>query len=160
MRLTRLTDYSFRVLIYLATNAPRQATIREIAAAYGISKNHLMKVANLLARYGFVRAVRGRGGGLLLGKAPTEIVLGDVVRKLEDDFAVVECMAGPGRCRIEPGCELKRILSKATDAFLHTLDAATLADIVRERETIAFLLEGDRGARPVPPSVRRMPAAS
>jgi Rrf2 family nitric oxide-sensitive transcriptional repressor len=150
MRLTRLTDYSFRVLIFLATNEPRQATIKEIAGAYGISKNHLMKVANLLARNGFVRAVRGRGGGLLLGKPPGDIRLGDVVRKLEDDFAVVECMAGPGRCRIEPGCELKPLLGQATDAFLKVLDGATLADIIRGREAIAFLLEGDRTARPAP----------
>jgi len=146
MRLTRLTDYSYRVLIYLAANGERQVTIREIAASYSISRNHLMKVANLLARNGFVRAVRGRGGGLTLARAPSEINMGDVARKLEEDFAVVECFTGSGRCRIEPGCRLKPLLGRAVDAFLHELDTATLADIVGEPAAIVHLLARPRRA--------------
>ncbi len=141
MRLTRLTDYSYRVLIFLAANGGWQATIREIATRYSISRNHLMKVANLLARHGFVRAVRGRGGGLMLARAPSEISLGDVARKLEDDFAVVECFAVSGRCRIEPACKLRPLLSQAVAAFLDVLDGASLADITREPAAIAGLLE-------------------
>jgi Rrf2 family nitric oxide-sensitive transcriptional repressor len=141
MRLTRLTDYSFRVLIYLAANEGRQATIKDIAAQYGISRNHLMKVANLLARHGFVRAVRGRGGGLRLARPAGDIGLGDVVRKLEDDFAVVECMGRGGSCRIEAACALKPILGRAVNAFLGVLDEATLGDLVRQPAAIVNLLE-------------------
>ena len=140
MRLTRLTDYSFRVLIYLAASDGRQATIRDIASQYRVSRNHLMKVANLLARHGFVRAARGRGGGLTLARPASEIRLGDVLRKLEDDFAVVECMAGPGRCVIEPGCTLKAMLVRAVNAFLEVMDEATLADLVRQPAVIVGLL--------------------
>lgn len=151
MRLTRLTDYAYRVLIYLAATRDRQVTIREIAANYSISRNHLMKVANLLARNGFVRAVRGRGGGLSLARPPSEINLGDVARKLEEDFAVVECFRGTGRCRIEPGCRLKPMLARAVDAFLSELDGTTLADIVHEPAEIVRLFERPRhaGAPPI-----------
>lgn len=141
MRLTRLTDYSFRVLIFLAANQGRQATIRDIAMRYDISRNHLMKVANLLARHGFVRASRGRGGGLMLARPPEEIVIGSVVRKLEDDFAVVECMGKGGSCRIEPACALKPLLGRAVGAFLDVLDGATLGDLVRQPEILVNLLD-------------------
>ncbi len=146
MRLTRLTDYSYRVLIYLAANRGRQVTIREIATNYSISRNHLMKVANLLVRNGFVRAVRGRGGGLTLARTPADINLGEVARKLEEDFAVVECFAGLGRCRIEPACGLKPLLTRAMDAFLAELDGTTLADIVREPAQIVRLFDQPRRA--------------
>jgi Rrf2 family nitric oxide-sensitive transcriptional repressor len=157
MRLTRLTDYSYRVLIYLAANEGKQATIRDIADLYNISRNHLMKVANLLARHGFVRAVRGRGGGLTLGRPPEEIGLGDVARRLEEDFAVVECLGDRGMCRIEPGCGLKSMISRATGAFLAVLDEATLADLVTQPKIIIDLLD-----RPIPRPKRRrtLPKAS
>lgn len=150
MRLTRLTDYSFRVLIFLAADPGRQATIREIAVRYDISRNHLMKVANLLARHGFVRAARGRGGGLTLARPASEISVGAVVRVLEDDFGVVECMSKGGTCRIEPACILKPLLGRAVGAFLDVLDGATLADLVRQPETLLRLLD-----RPVVPLRRR-----
>ena len=150
MRLTRLTDYSYRVLIYLAANDGKQATIRDIAELYNISRNHLMKVANLLARHGFVRAVRGRGGGLTLARRPEEIGLGDVARRLEEDFAAVECLSDHALCRIESGCALKPIIAKAVEAFLAVLDEATLADLMDEPKTIINLLE-----QPVPRAKRR-----
>jgi Rrf2 family nitric oxide-sensitive transcriptional repressor len=150
MRLTRLTDYSYRVLIYLAANEGKQATIRDIADLYNISRNHLMKVANLLARHGFVRAVRGRGGGLTLARRPEEIGLGDVARRLEEDFAVVECLGDRGMCRIEPGCALKPLIAKAIDAFLAVLDEATLADLVTQPKMLINLLE-----QPIPRGKRR-----
>lgn len=150
MRLTRLTDYSYRVLIYLAANRDRKVTIREIATNYSISRNHLMKVANLLARNGFVRAVRGRGGGLTLARPPADINLGEVARKLEDDFAVVECFSATGRCRIEPVCGLKPLLGRAVAAFLNELDDTTLADIVSEPAQVINLFARPRRAG-VPP---------
>ena len=140
MQLTRLTDYSFRILIYLAANRGRQVTVREIAANYSISRSQMMKVANILTQRGFVRAVRGRGGGLTLARPPSQINMGDVARKLEEDFDVVECFTGSGRCRIEPGCRLKPLLGRAVDAFLHELDSATLADIAGEPGAIVHLL--------------------
>jgi len=154
MRLTRLTDYSFRVLIYLAAHDGRQATIREIAARYDISRNHLMKVANLLARHGFIKAARGRGGGLRLAKPPAEIGIGEVVRRLEDDFAVVECMGAGGACCIEPACALKPLLGRAVGAFLGVLDGATLADLAHQPKALVKLLEAPAlaGQRP---SLRR-----
>ena len=141
MRLTRLTDYSFRVLLFLAATDGRQATIRDIATRYDISRNHLMKVANLLARHGFVRASRGRGGGLTLARPAGEITVGSVVRKLEDDFAVVECMGQGGVCRIEPACLLKPLLGRAVGAFLEVLDGATLGDLVRPPDILVNLLD-------------------
>lgn len=150
MRLTRLTDYSYRVLIYLAANRGRQVTIREIAEGYSISRNHLMKVANLLARNGFVRAMRGRGGGLALARAPADINLGAVVRSLEEDFALVDCFGEAGRCRIEPACRLKPLLGRAMQAFLRELDGATLADIVHEPAEIVRLFDHRTQTRPQP----------
>lgn len=157
MRLTQLTDYSYRMLIFLAATAPRQATIREIASGYGISRNHLMKVANLLARHGFVRAARGRSGGLTLARPAAEIVLGDVARKLEGDFGLVECMGNGSHCRIEAACNLKPLFARAVDAFLGVLDAATLADLVRQPQALTLLLE--RPARGEPPAQKFTRAA-
>lgn len=141
MQLTRLTDYSFRILIYLAANRGRQVTVREIAANYSISRSQMMKVANILTQRGFVRAVRGRGGGFTLARGPAEINMGDVARKLEGEFAVVECFRAKGRCPIDSVCRLKPVLTRAVDAFLGELDSATLADIVREPAEIVRLFD-------------------
>lgn len=91
MRLTLYTDYALRLLMYLAVKPDALATIQEVAEAYGISRNHLMKIAQELGRGGFVETVRGRGGGLRLRTDPASIVIGDVVRATEDDFRLVEC---------------------------------------------------------------------
>ncbi len=129
MRLTQFTDYALRLLIYATTHPERLVTIEEAALAYGISRNHLMKVANQLTRDGYMRAVRGRAGGLTLARPAEQIGLGDVVRATEPDFAMVECFTHADRCRITPACRLKGILGRATRAFLAEMDQHTLAEL-------------------------------
>lgn len=136
MRLTVLTDYSLRVLMYLGAAPDRLATIQEIAHAYGISENHLMKVVHGLARHGFVESVRGRGGGLRLGRPATEINVGAVVRAVEYDFALVECLGSEDTCRITNVCRLKRVLRQALEAYFQVLDNTTLADLVARPKSI------------------------
>lgn len=138
MRLTTYTDYGLRMLMYVGLKAGELATIQEIADAYGISKNHLMKVAYDLGRHGFLETVRGRGGGLRLARAPERIRLGDVVRKMEEDFTLVECFAPDANsCRITKGCRLKGVLNEALKAWLAVLDKYTLADLTGRNPALA-----------------------
>ncbi|SMF76051.1 transcriptional regulator, BadM/Rrf2 family [Tistlia consotensis] len=131
MQLTRHSDYALRLLMRLALAPDEVVTIQEIAEAYGISRNHLMKIALELGRHGFIETLRGRGGGLRLGKAPSEIRLGAVVRATEDSFALVECFdADHNRCVITGACRLRGALREALQAFLAVLDGYTLADLV------------------------------
>ncbi|HYX63377.1 MAG TPA: Rrf2 family transcriptional regulator [Burkholderiales bacterium] len=131
MRLTTFSDYAFRVLIYLGST-PGLATIADIANAYGISENHLMKVVHQLSRLGYIETVRGKGGGMRLARPPREIRVGEVLRATEDGFDLVECMGeGDSDCRIVRACVLKGALGEAIAAFLGTLDRYTLADLVR-----------------------------
>ena len=129
MRLTQYTDYSLRVLIYLAVHGRELTTIQEITEAYGISRSHLMKVVQQLAREGYVEAIRGQGGGLRLRGEAAEINLGEVVRRMEPDFAFVECFREGSHCAIETACVLPAILHRARQAFLAELDRSTLADL-------------------------------
>lgn len=131
MRLTRYTDYSLRVLIYLGLQTERLSSIREIADLYGISESHLMKVVQALGQSGYVATLRGRGGGLRLAKSPHEINLGDVVRNTEVDVALVECFAESGACRIAGPCRLRHVLKDALNAFFAVLDRYTLADLLQ-----------------------------
>jgi len=136
MRLTSFTDYTLRVLIYLGAHRDegRLATIGDIAVAYGISENHLMKVVHHLARQGYIETTRGKGGGMRLARAPREIGLGGVVRGAEEDFALVECFQeGKPGCVIHGACALRKVLVQAMDAFLQVLDAKTLEDLVRPK---------------------------
>jgi Rrf2 family nitric oxide-sensitive transcriptional repressor len=131
MRLTNFTDYALRLLTYAAAqDESRLVTIEETATFYGISRAHLMKVANQLTRAGFLRAVRGRSGGLALGRRPNKIRLGDVLRATEPDFALVECFSTENQCRITPRCRARGALQEALSAFLSTLDGYTLADVM------------------------------
>ncbi len=130
MRLTNFTDYAMRVLMYAATHEDRLITIEETAEVYGISRAHLMKVVNLLTKTGFLKATRGRTGGLSLGKRPDRIRLGDVVRATEPDFAIVECFSPNNNCAITPRCRLKGVLKESLSAFTATLDRYTLADVM------------------------------
>lgn len=140
MRLTYFSDYAFRTLMYLAVTPERRCTIREIAAAYDISRAHLMKVVNLLTRQGLVTAQRGPSGGLTLAVPADQIRLGDVVRKTEDDLGLVECFRPDNQCRLTPACALAPALDRAMQAFLAELDQQTIADIVRRRQTIRCVL--------------------
>ena len=136
MRLTVHSDYALRVLMYLGAREDRLATIQEIAKVYAISENHLMKVVNKLAKHGFVKTLRGRGGGLRLGKPPENMTIGEVLRVVEEDFQIVECFGGSNMCRITQSCRLRHALRRALDAFLAELDEWTLADILSNRNSI------------------------
>lgn len=141
MRLTVYTDYSLRLLMYLALKDDGLTTIAEVAKSYGISKNHLMKVAHELGLAGYVETVRGRSGGLRLAKPMASIGLGEVVRHTEPDLALVPCMTpGDGSCAIRPGCVLKRALEKARQAFVEVLDEYTLQDLVQPKSRLRGLL--------------------
>ena len=134
MQLTRYSDYSLRVLIYLAVRPDQLATIEEIARAYGISKAHLMKVVHQMGRAGFLETVRGRGGGFRLAREPEDITVGEVIRYTEDKMDLVECFdPETSHCRIGPICGLRGVLEEALDAFLKTLDRYTLVDLVARR---------------------------
>jgi Rrf2 family nitric oxide-sensitive transcriptional repressor len=141
MRLTTFSDYALRVLMYLGTRGDELATIGGIAAAYGISENHLMKVVHHLAQRGYVETVRGKGGGLRLALPPGEIGIGEVVRGTEESLALVECFEKEGSdCRIESACVLKGIFRKAADAFFAELDRHTLADLLRPAARLTRIL--------------------
>jgi Rrf2 family nitric oxide-sensitive transcriptional repressor len=139
MRLTTLTDFSLRMLIHLAVKPDGRATIGEVAKAYRISENHLMKVAHLLGQAGYVTTLRGRGGGLQLARSAREITAGEVVRSMEPDMALVPCFAD-APCAILPACRLKHRLHAAREAFLAVLDATTLADLAQPRSELRDLL--------------------
>jgi Rrf2 family nitric oxide-sensitive transcriptional repressor len=142
VQLTRYSDYSFRVLMYLALHPERLATIDEISRSYGISKAHLMKVVHELGLRGYVETVRGRGGGLRLARPADRIGVGEVLRATEE-LALVDCFEPrPGRCVIESACVLRPVLHEALAAFQSVLDRYTLADLVaRRRGPLTRLLE-------------------
>lgn len=130
MRLSEYTDYTLRVLMHCAAHRDERITIGELAERHGISKNHLMKVVNDLARQGLLETSRGRGGGLRLLSDPARITIGAVVRASETDFRVVECFSEEhNQCVLTAGCRLKRVLGSAMKAWFDELDAVTLADI-------------------------------
>ena len=137
MQLTRHTDYALRLLIYLAGVQGRRAQIAEVAEAQAISRTHLMKIANQLAHAGFIQAVRGRNGGINLGRDPKDINLGDVVRVTEPGCALVDCTG----CRLVSRCNLPGVLDKAAMAFQAVLSGYSLADLIRERRPSAPSLE-------------------
>jgi Rrf2 family nitric oxide-sensitive transcriptional repressor len=152
LRLTVYSDYALRVLMYLALKTDGLATIAEIADAYVISKNHLMKVAHELGVAGYVETVRGRQGGLRLAKPPEMIGLGEVVRYTEPDMALVMCFEPVNApCAVRPCCVLRRALAEAGDAFLQVLDGYTLRDLVKPRSSLRTLLSISSDAPPPPP---------
>ncbi|MBI1365801.1 MAG: Rrf2 family transcriptional regulator [Alphaproteobacteria bacterium] len=141
MRLNLQTDYALRLLMHLAVNGDRFSTIADIAHRYDISKNHLMKVANILAREGVIEAVRGRSGGLRLARPAETLNVGAVVRLMEADLAIVECFqGGKGECLITPACRLKGVLKEALEAFLDALDQYTINDLVARNGKLRILL--------------------
>lgn len=132
MRLTAYTDYSLRTLIFLAMNRDHLVTIQDIADAHGIAKNHLTKVVHRMGTLGYIDTIRGRNGGLRLGREPADINIGDVVRQTETDFHMAACFepdAAAG-CMYSSACALKGVLAAATAAFLAELDAVTLEQML------------------------------
>lgn len=149
MQLTLYTDYSIRVLLYLAAKPESPSTITEIADSFGISRNHLVKVVHNLATKDFIRTTRGKKGGIVLERPPESISLGQLVRQTEPDFRIVECMGDVrSTCPIEEVCGLKGVLTMARDAFLKTLDRFTLADITQNRALLRPILVRDAGTGP------------
>lgn len=146
MRLTLYTDYSLRVLMYLGLNRDGLATITEVAERYGISRNHLMKIVHQLGLLGYIETVRGKGGGIRLARSPGEINLGDVIRRTEEDMALVQCFdSGAPQCPIANACVLRSVLGEALDAFLSVLEGYTLEDLIAPRRRLARLLDLNRG---------------
>jgi Rrf2 family nitric oxide-sensitive transcriptional repressor len=141
MKLTTFSDYSLRVLIYLAVRDDTLVTIGEIAEAYDISRNHLMKVVHHLGVLGYLETVRGKHGGVRLALAPKDINIGVLLRETEDTTALVECFDPEGsHCAIDPACALRGILQQALGGFFSVLDSYTLADVLHNRKRLSRLL--------------------
>lgn len=141
MRLTTHTDYALRVLIYLGLQEQNLVTIQEVSDRYGISKNHLMKIVHELSQAGFIESVRGKNGGIRLGHPAEEISVGDIVRLMEEDMAVVECMrTDKSDCLLTQICILKEAVQKALAEFLSTLDEYTLADLLAQPDQLSKLI--------------------
>ena len=140
MQLTTHTDYALRLLIYLAVIKSDSAlTVQDAADRYGISVNHLAKVAQNLVQHGYISSQRGRGGGLTLTHAPEDINIGEVVRTIES-FNLVECLGDESMCRIERDCRLAEAIVEAREAFLQSLARYTLADLVHPRTKLIKML--------------------
>jgi len=155
LRLTVYTDFSLRLLMYLAVNPDGVSTIGEVADAYGIAKNHLTKVAHQLGRASYVATARGKGGGMRLARPASGIGLGEVVRVCEPDMALVPCFEPVcGACPIVPACGLRGALHQARSAFLAVLDRYTLADLTTHgaemRELLGITVSGVQ-IRPLAP---------
>ena len=141
LRLTVYSDFALRLLMYLAVKDDGLATISEVAESYGISKNHLMKVAHQLGVAGYIETVRGRRGGLRLAVPAERIGLGEVVRRTEPDMALVPCFKPvDAPCAIRPCCVLRSALDRALVAFVEVLDGYTLGDLVQPRAPLRALL--------------------
>lgn len=141
MQITTFSDYSLRILIYLATHSNRVSTDK-VAEAYGISFHHVAKAAQHLVHLGHVDSTRGRFGGIALAKSPQQINIGGLLRQTESGIGLVECLREDGgTCLITPACGLKHVLAEAKEAFFVTLDKYTLADIVQSRSALAALLD-------------------
>jgi len=141
MKLTAFTDYSLRVLIYLAAQPERRATIAEVAATFQVSENHLTKVVHFLGQQGWLANVRGKGGGMQLGLDAKHIVVGRVVRATEGESVPAECFGkDAAACTIVKLCRLRGVMQEAVDAFYAALDRYTLTDLVHNRAALAQIL--------------------
>lgn len=130
MRLTTMSDYALRLLMYVAQQPDRLCTIAEVSQAYGISEAHLMKVTHQLGLHGWIETMRGKGGGMRLAHAARDINLGAVVRNIEPDFDLVDCFATGNSCVLAGSCRLTGVLQGALQGFLSHLDSFTLADLL------------------------------
>ncbi len=140
MHLTTFSDYSMRVLMYLAQQQEQLVTIGSIARRYNISENHLTKVVHFLGQQGYIETVRGKGGGLRLNKQPGEINLGRVLRLTEGDEGLLPCVNGEGDCCIMPVCRLIGILRESQQALYQVFDKYTLADLMVDRAPLRQIL--------------------
>ncbi len=142
MRLTLYSDYSLRVLIYLGLKGQDISTISEISDSYDISKEHLRKVVHNLSKEGFIKTSTGRAGGLSLAMPASEIFVGEVVRKTEEDFRIVECFDPiQNKCVIENDCKLKHVLNSALFSFFNVLDKYTIEDLLTPKQMLSNSLD-------------------
>lgn len=141
MRLNQASDFALRVLIFVSNREPALAKIEDISKCYHISRAHLMKIVNKLSRAGLLETVRGRNGGLRLNLPAEDILISDVVRAIEEDFAIVECMRGcQNKCIITPACQLTSIFAEALGEFMAVLGKYTLADVTQNRSELHNIL--------------------
>lgn len=141
MRLNQASDFALRVLMFVAANESDLSKIDDISKRYNLSRAHLMKIVNKLARAGLLQTLRGRNGGLRLNLPSEDISIGDVVRAIEEDFALVECMRkDQNKCIITPACHLTAIFAEALAEFINVLDRYTLADITQNRFELQNIL--------------------
>lgn len=134
MQLTIFTDYGLRSLMYLAANADRMCSVKEISEHFGISRNHLVKVVHRLAQLGYIASTKGKGGGIRLARDAADLRLGELVQALEPHMELVECFnKDTNTCRIASTCQLKHYLFEANRSFIDTLDKYTLADAIRDK---------------------------
>lgn len=140
MHLTTFSDYTMRVLIYLGLRRDGLVTISDIAKAYGISENHLMKVVHQLAQGGFIETVRGKGGGMRLAREPEDINLGELIRITEGDTGLLACLEGQSSCCIQSACSLIGILREAQTALFTVLEKYTLADLLQREQPLSQIL--------------------
>ncbi|MEC2057716.1 Rrf2 family transcriptional regulator [Peribacillus psychrosaccharolyticus] len=136
MRLTSYSDFSLRVLLYVAVNSEKLVTIKEISEAYEISSNHLMKIIYNLGKMNYIETIRGRNGGIRLSRQPADINIGELIRKTEEDFYLVECFKEDNNCVITPVCSLKHMLNEALNSFFLVLDKYTLEDILTNKSVL------------------------
>lgn len=141
MKLTNFTDYSLRTLMYLASCEKKICTAKEISCCFDISWNHMVKVVHGLSKNGYIISKKGKGGGICLAKDSKDILIGSVIRSTEPSLDIVECFnKKDNKCIISPACELKNILSKASQAFLEELDKYTLLDITKNIHALKEIL--------------------
>ena len=145
MKLTFHADYAIRVLLYLRVAPGRKGTVSAIAKAHNVSRHHLDKVVQRMVGAGFVRTVRGRGGGVRLERDPESITVGDVIRAMEDDLAIVECLGHARFCRVAGVCGGRNVFAEALEAYFAVLDRATLEDIARNQDGLRGALRLIRG---------------
>ncbi|MCC6552221.1 MAG: Rrf2 family transcriptional regulator [Polyangiaceae bacterium] len=147
MRLTYHADYALRMLLYLGLKPGEVVTVGEVSDAYGVSRNHLVKVAQQLGKLGYVEILRGKTGGVRLARPARDIRVGELVRQTEASFALVECFdPETNTCPIAGGCALRKILREAQSEFLAVLDRYTLADALKRPDVLIPLLSPARRA--------------
>ena len=135
MRLALQTDYALRTLMYLATQQQR-ATAAEVARFFGISSGHVAKVVNQLSRLGYIRSIRGIGGGIELTRSPDRITVGEVVAAFEGNMHLLDCISSDGVCIIEGFCKLKSVLTQAESVQMDYLNSVSLSDVLPRKRQI------------------------
>jgi len=146
MRLALQTDYALRTLLYLASK-PGRASIAQIAEFYGISKDHVAKVVRRLGQLGYIRNLRGVGGGVEMAARPEQITIGEIVLEFEGNMNLLECVSREGVCVIQPGCKLRGVLAEAERIQMEYLDSVTLHDVMNPgQDLVELTVPGEDGA--------------